>query len=125
MCVTQTVLDITRTVFGRHRDGYIFPMQLSVKSMPNAFAGIIQPVQTPDQFILFSSHTKRILSATQDTMRIMGVEGSEFEENDVSLTEFFDEDALEKLMHAAEDAAYASNRNAARAPKRLSVCPGR
>ena len=33
-------MNVTRTVFGRHRNGYIFPMLLCVKPMASSFTGM-------------------------------------------------------------------------------------
>ncbi len=45
----QTTLSGTRTVFGRHSSGAIFPALLSVKPFASSFVGVIQQLFTPDQ----------------------------------------------------------------------------
>ena len=35
----QSVMNVSRTVFGKHKQGYLFPMLLFVKPMTDSFAG--------------------------------------------------------------------------------------
>ena len=42
-------MNTTRTVFGRHRSGALFPIMLSVKPMGSSFAGVMQKLVTSDQ----------------------------------------------------------------------------
>jgi hypothetical protein len=72
MC-SQTVMNTTRTAFGKHIQGYIFPLLLNVKAMESSFAGIIQELKTSDNFILFTSKSLRITEATQESMKLLGV----------------------------------------------------
>lgn len=69
----QTVMNTTRTVFGKHHDGYIFPILLNVKPLEYSFAGVIAELQTPEQFICFSSKTFIITAATRESHRLLGV----------------------------------------------------
>jgi hypothetical protein len=46
---TQTTLSSTRTMFGRHCSGVVFPMLLCVKPSANSFVGVIQKLFTSDQ----------------------------------------------------------------------------
>jgi hypothetical protein len=52
----QTFLDSTRTLFGRHRTGALFPMQLCVKTTATSFVGIIQKLFSSDQYVNCSKH---------------------------------------------------------------------
>ncbi len=73
---SQTVMNTTRTAFGKHIQGYIFPLLLNVKAMESSFAGIMQELKTNDNFILFTSKSLRITEATQDSMKLLGVSGA-------------------------------------------------
>jgi hypothetical protein len=42
-------MNTTRTVFGRHRSGALFPIMLCVKPMGSSFAGVMQKLVTTDQ----------------------------------------------------------------------------
>lgn len=42
----QTVMNTTRTAFGKHSQGYIFPILLNVKAMETSFAGLLQQLTT-------------------------------------------------------------------------------
>ena len=108
-CVTgvwhwQTALESTRTVFGKHRAGYVFPMLLYVKALPSGFMGMIQQLQTTDEFLLFTSKSKRIVGGTQDTLRLLG-NGMNVEDSVVMLDQVLSDAQVEKLMKSVEDSA--------------------
>ena len=66
-------MNTTRTVFGKHRQGHIFPMLLNVKPMETSFAGIMQELTTTDQFVMFLSKSFVVLEATHESLNLMGV----------------------------------------------------
>ena len=66
-------MNITRTVFARHRAGYLFPVLLCVKPMSNSFAGIIQRLYTNDNFLLFTSVSRRVAGGTQVRVNVVTV----------------------------------------------------
>jgi hypothetical protein len=66
-------MNATSVVFGRHRHGYIFPAVLKVTRQDHSFAGIIQRVETEDNFIMFSSHRLTVTAASRESMVMMGV----------------------------------------------------
>jgi hypothetical protein len=72
----QTVMNTTRTVFAKHRQGYIFPLLLNVKPMENSFAGVLQRLPTQDNFVLFFSQSFIVSAATQESLGMMGVSKS-------------------------------------------------
>ncbi len=49
--ILQTTLGCTRTMFGRHSSGALFPILLCVKPSDNCFVGVIQQLMTPDQCV--------------------------------------------------------------------------
>ena len=109
----QHVMRTTRTVFGKHKQGYVFPMLLSVNPMETSFAGacvdgvsdvcrretdacehsvvpklagclrvmlsnilragVMQELETSENFILFTSKTFMVTAATRTSMALMGV----------------------------------------------------
>jgi hypothetical protein len=69
----QHVFNKTQVLFGRHRAGYIFPMLLSVSRLENEFAGVMQRIDSPDQYIFFSVDTFRVTAASQEALQILGV----------------------------------------------------
>jgi hypothetical protein len=69
----QRILNTTRTLFGRHRSGHIFPMVLNVARMDTEFAGVIQRIQSRDDYIMFLSESLIVTAATQDSMALLGV----------------------------------------------------
>ncbi len=66
-------MNTTRTAFGRHKAGYIFPLLLNVKPMETSFAGILQELTTTDQFVMFLSKSFVVLEATQESQQLMEV----------------------------------------------------
>ncbi len=71
--LVQTVMNTTRTVFGRHRQGHIIPLLLNVKPMETSFAGVLQALDTTDQFMLFFSNAFTVSGGTMDSQAMMGV----------------------------------------------------
>jgi hypothetical protein len=71
----QNIVHQTRTVFGRHHSGYIFPMLLCVKPMESTteFVGMVKQLNGEDDYIMFSSITNIIQAATQESMLMLGV----------------------------------------------------
>ena len=100
----QSAVSVTCTVFARSIDGYLFPALLCVKSLPNNFAGAIQKLQTPDNFILFSSQGHRVYGGTQESVKVLGNPSSaEVENGDVVLSEFLPEEELQRLFAVWEE----------------------
>ncbi len=100
LACAQTVMNITRTVFGKHRAGYLFPLLLCVKPMAGAFTGIIQQLHSKDEFILFTSVTKRIVGATREALRFLG--NVELEDNIVPLSRLMSDLTYQQLLRATE-----------------------
>jgi hypothetical protein len=69
----QLVMDKTRTVFGKHRLGYVFPMVLAVKQNESGFVGVMQRLASEQQFILFYSKSLHIASASEESLSMLGV----------------------------------------------------
>ncbi len=69
----QRILNSTRTLFGRHRMGYIFPMLLNVTRLDTEFAGVMQRIQTQDEYILFLAQSFTVTAATQQSLALLGV----------------------------------------------------
>jgi hypothetical protein len=70
---SQRILNSTRTLFGRHRMGYIFPMLLNVTRLDTEFAGVMQRIQSQDEYIMFLSQSFTVTAATQESMSLLGV----------------------------------------------------
>lgn len=71
--MSQTVIDKTRTVFGKHGAGYVFPMLLSVHQDESGFVGVMQRLFPEQQFILFYSRSMHIVGATEESLSMLGV----------------------------------------------------
>jgi hypothetical protein len=96
----QRVIMTTRTLFGRHRMGYvpsrvrvrvgggsarhaslvcvagvrhIFPIQLNVTRMDMEFAAVMQRVPTHDEYIMFLSQSLTVTAASQGSLALLGV----------------------------------------------------
>jgi hypothetical protein len=68
-------MNTTRTVFGKHASGHVFPMLINVQSMPDAdcFIGIMQELKSPDEFVLFMSVSKTVVEATKGSLGLLQV----------------------------------------------------
>lgn len=93
-------MNTTRTAIGKHKRGHIFPILLNVRATENSFAGILQQLRTTDEFIIFLSRSLRVVEATQDSLRLMGVTAADCADGDVSLTKYVDAGAVEALVEA-------------------------
>jgi hypothetical protein len=62
-------------VFGKHAGGHVFPMLLTVQSMPDAdcFIGIMQELKTSDEFVWFMSESKTVVEATKGSFGMLQV----------------------------------------------------
>ncbi len=107
----QSALNNTTTMFGRHQTGFIFPMLLNVKALPTGFAGIMQKLHTTDNFIMYTSVTHRMLSVSQDTMRLFeNLDVVAMGNGDVSLTKHVDGQVLKRLLASLEERTGRSDR---------------
>ena len=66
-------MNTTRTAFGKHSQGHVFPLLINVKAMDTNFAGILQDLPTSDNFILFTSKALVIAEATLESISLLGV----------------------------------------------------
>ena len=68
-------MNVTRTVFGRHRNGYVFPMLLCVKPMASSFTGSFRYYTRICHdwlyFALFA--TVRMVLQGSDSFRLLGM----------------------------------------------------
>jgi hypothetical protein len=129
----QRIMDTTRTLFGRHRMGYIFPIQLNVTRMDTEFAGIMHRIQSPDEYIMFLSQSMVVTAATQGSLTLLGVsvglvycvtalhtlhqrrwramsqvDVMDVDDNAVKLTSFVDEATLREMVDEQRDSAAAT-----------------
>ncbi len=74
-CMEQNIIHQARTVFGRHKTGYVFPMLLCVKPMESSteFVGMVKQLNGEDEFIMFSTLTGVICAVTKESMSLLGV----------------------------------------------------
>ena len=64
-----------RTLFGKHREGYIFPMLMKASPMDNCFMSVMQRLTTSDEYIWFFSKSFTVCAASHESMRLLGVSG--------------------------------------------------
>jgi hypothetical protein len=69
----EVMMNSSRTMFGKHKQGYLFPLLINSISGENGFVGMMQRLHTSDEFIWFYSKSLVIAGATQDCMRALGV----------------------------------------------------
>ena len=66
-------MNTTRTVFGRHHDGYIFPMLINLKPQEHCFTGVVSSIKTTEQFIIFTSQRFIVTAATNESHKLLRV----------------------------------------------------
>ena len=74
-CCWQVMLRSTRTMFGKHKQGHIFPIIISANTLDTCFAGVIHKVHCPDEFIWFYSKSLIVCAASLQSLELMGVRG--------------------------------------------------
>lgn len=60
-------------MFGKHNVGYIFPITMSTNQTTESFAGIVELVETSDEFLWVYSDTLTIAEASRGSMKLLGV----------------------------------------------------
>ena len=123
----ETVMNTTRTVFGRHHDGHIFPILLNVKPLETSFAGVIAELHTSEHFILFASKSFVVSAASLESMTLLGVRcasevlvrSSALKESIVKLTSIIPQDVLASLIESCRADTTSSARKVSR---RQKVC---
>ena len=97
-------MDVTTTVFGRHQTGYVFPMLLVIKALPNSFAGAMQRLHTTDNFILFATKSLVVSGASADSLRLLGdTQAIAVDDGDLKLSSFLPPAALQSLISGNGD----------------------
>ena len=69
----QIMLETSRVMFAKHRQGYIFPVLMNANMLACEFVGIIQKLTSVDEYILYHSGNLAIASATQGSLSAMEV----------------------------------------------------
>jgi hypothetical protein len=67
------MMQSSRTMFGKHRLGYIFPILMNANALDTCFAGVIQKLNCPEEFIWFYSKSFVVCEASQESYNMMGV----------------------------------------------------
>lgn len=66
-------MNTSRTMFGKHKQGHIFPLLMNSNSTEQCFVGVMQRLSNTDEFIWFYSKSHIIAGASQDTIAMFGV----------------------------------------------------
>ena len=82
-------------MFGLHKQGYIFPMYLNVRPVDKTFGGVMQPVDSPDNFMIVMNGSLRVRACCAETMTMMGVDKADLEEQSVVLSDYMEEEEFE------------------------------
>ena len=69
----QNLIHTSRMMFGRHKQGYIFPLQINATIMDSTFYAVMQAASTQQEFIWFYSQSLRICAATEGSVKLLGV----------------------------------------------------
>ncbi len=71
--ISQYFPSMSRVMFGKHKQGYIFPLMLALNMMEDGISGAVQRIDTSDEFIWFYSKSLTICGASQGSYRLLGV----------------------------------------------------
>ena len=66
-------MKFTRATFGQHKQGYVFPLIMGVNALEDCFAGVMQRIDTTDEFIFFYDKSFIISGASEKSFRMLGV----------------------------------------------------
>jgi len=82
------IMGTVRMAFGLHSSGHIFPLLLSVRSLKAGFGGLIQPMNTQHNFILFSSRTGIISAGCKASLSMLGQSAGSLKDGKVHLNKY-------------------------------------
>lgn len=74
--VIQVMLNTTRFVLGKHRQGHIFPIIQATCLTDSGFAAVIQKIDVAFEYVIFSLESFDVFECTQDSQRVFGVSDS-------------------------------------------------
>lgn len=115
-------MNTTRTVFGRHKEGYIFPLLLNVKPLEHCFAGVIAELHTSEQFIIFTSEALLITAATAESCTLLQVKAADVNRSKVFMTSLMKELDLIHMLDETRTDCQAGVRKVSRRKKVSVVC---
>ena len=69
----QVMQSSSRTMFAKHKQGYIFPVLQNSSTLERCFIGFVQKLITTEEFIWFYSKSYIIPEATRDSLLLLGV----------------------------------------------------
>jgi hypothetical protein len=92
------IMKTSRTLFGKHKHGHIFPILLNANLMEGHIMGIVQRVDSSDDYVWFTSKTLKVLGASQTSLLLMGVDSVDVDEGKVDVSRFVSEQQLQPLI---------------------------
>jgi hypothetical protein len=67
------MLNTTRFVLGKHRQGFIFPIVQATCLTDSGFAAVIQKVDVAFEYVIFGQDSLQVYECTQESQRLFGV----------------------------------------------------
>jgi hypothetical protein len=92
------IMKTSRTLFGKHKHGHIFPILLNANLMEGHIMGVVQRVDSSDDYVWFTSKTLKVLGASQTSLLLMGVDSVDVDEGKVDVSRFVSEQQLQPLI---------------------------
>jgi hypothetical protein len=83
------MLNSTRTVFGLHSAGYIFPMYMGLKAMSPGFGALVQPIASDDGFVFLMRDTGVITACCAATLDMFGITAATISADSLTITRWF------------------------------------
>ena len=81
----EVMLNTTRTVFGLHSRGHIFPMNMGLRAMHPGFGALVQAIPSEDNFILVRQQDLRLCACSLESLAMLGVTPEVYNNEDVSV----------------------------------------
>ena len=63
----------SRVLFGKHKQGYVFPMLLNTSALETCFVGVMQKITSNDEFLWFYSKSLQVVAGSLESLMMMGV----------------------------------------------------
>jgi hypothetical protein len=69
----QRMVNSTSLVFGRHHDGYLLPLSITINNSETSFIAALTVLNTADMFLMFAVASGQILCASKDAHTMLEV----------------------------------------------------
>jgi PAS domain S-box-containing protein len=109
----ERVMGVSRTIFGLHRAGHIFPMRINIHASGQDFSAVVEEIFSSASYILFLDDGGKhpdggypVAAACLNSLAMLGVEASAIKGGTVSMSRYFaDTEATIRQIRSSDSAA--------------------